>query len=405
MVVPRQSGWQRVKGAISFKPVATRHEVGLLRDTGVLALAFVAGIEAIYLTDLIINRILPRVLENGASLTNVLALAVLAIPSSLYISMPVAVLTSVYFVVLRRRESREHMVFAGMGKGVGRLLVFGAGVGTIALLMSLFISGFLDPLSRYQAGRTMFEVRLEAIRSGALGAGNFYQHDGFTIFAGSGRTSTVANNIFFLQEQGEGSYRLVTASQSNRLDAPTMTSAGVILRNAAVFDFGILRQPKHSAECPDCAPLTVVPIGARASSQILIELPNLRFDEREPRGNRIDERTSIELLDGDLTNAAVAAELGDRLFQALLVFIAPLLAILAVSQTRPTMILIALPAAAGAVLAGSFFGSQLVDMMLPLGLGGMSASLIAGTFALGAIVVALVLRFENGCIQHGGVQI
>ena len=39
-----------------------------------------------------------------------------------------------------------------------------------------------------------------------------------------------------------------------------------------------------------------MPGGARASSQILVDLPNPDLPEITPRGDRIDERTDLELL-------------------------------------------------------------------------------------------------------------
>ena len=373
-----------------------------MSDTLFLAFAFIAGVEAIFLTDLIINRILPRVLENGASLVNVLVLVVLSLPSSLYIAMPVALLAAVYFVVLRRRETREFIVFAGMGQGVGRLVGFGLVLGVLALVLSLFVSGHVEPLARYEAGRTMFNVRLEALRTGAIGAGKFYQHDDFTIFAGAGKTSSVANNVFFLQSVEADRYRLVTASQSNRLNAPEMTNAGVVLRDAAAYDFEI---ESAGADCADCPALSVVPRAARASSQILIELPDLVFDEVDPRGTRIAERTSLELLSDDLGRRAVRSELIERLYRGLLVLLTPLLAIVAVALTRPANFLLVLPAAAGLVLAGSFFGSRLVDLLLPLGFATSASALISGAVLALTVLVYLVFRNERGCIQNGGVQL
>ncbi len=409
MVAQGQSGWWRFKRAVSPKPVAIRHEIGLLVDVARLALAFVAGVEAIYLSDLVINRILPRVLDSGASLANVLVLVILSMPSCLYIALPIAVLASVYFVVLRRREAREFIVFAGMGRGVGRILVFAVTVGAAALVLSLFLSGYVEPLSRYEASRTMFDVRFEAIRNGAIGAGKFYHHNDFTMFAGNGQTRNVADRVFFLQDLGGDSYQLVTASQSHRLDQPAMTSAGVLLHMAAIYDFDIRRQNASNADaladCETCSLLSIVPGGAHATSQILVDMPNLTFPDSEPRGSKVGERTSLEMLNGDLWSNAVIEELGDRLFRGLLVFVAPMLAVLAVSLTQPAWFLAALPAAASLVLAGSFFGSRLVAFLAPLGLVGLVAVLLGGTIALTALAVSLVFRFENGCIQHGGVQL
>jgi lipopolysaccharide export LptBFGC system permease protein LptF len=404
-----RTGWQRVLGAIVPRPVAIRHGGSLLIDASWLILAFVAGVEAVFLTDLVINRILPRVLEHGASLVNVLVLVVLSIPSCLYIALPISVLAAVYFTVLRRREAREFIVLAGMGLGAGPILRLALFIGSVGLILSLSLSGHVEPLARYAANRTLFDVRLEAIRNNAIGAGKFYHVDGTTVFAGSGQSNQVANSVFFIRDQGEGRYQLVTAMQSRRSGESATTNAGVVLRNAAAYDFQIRKEALPGVpvapDCEDCTALRIAPGDAHASNWILVDLPNLQFPDSRPRGGRIEERTSFELLGEDLTRNSVKRELGDRLFRGLLVFLAPLLAVLAVALTRPALFVIALPAAASLVLAGSFFGSRLIEALSPLGLHGMTAVLIAGAVGLTGLVISLIYRFENGCIQHGGVQL
>lgn len=409
MAAAERTGWQKVLGAASPRPVFIRYAGGVFLDAVRLALAFVAGVEAIFITDLVISHILPHVLDHRASLTNVAVLIGLMMPSGLYISLPVAILAAVYFVLLRRREAREFIVLAGMGRGVGpifRLVLF---VGVAGLALSLFLSGYVEPLTRYSAGKTMFDVGFEAIKTGSIGAGKFYTLNGYTVFAGSGQTNEVAKRVFFLQELDNDRYRLVTATQSNRLNEPTMTKPGVVLDNAAAYDFAIRQAypsgTKALVDCKGCEVLQVAPGGARVSNQIFVDLPSLAFPDREPRGGKVEERTIPELLGGDLGDHAVSRELGDRLLRGLLVLVTPLLALLAMSLTRPSTFLVTLPAAAGLVLGGSFFGPRLIEELVPLGFAGMAALLMAGTLILVCLIAVLVFRFESGCIQHGGVQL
>jgi hypothetical protein len=396
-------------GMFSPRPVSARYAGGLLIDVGKLILAFVAGVEAIFLSDLVIAHILPHVLDHRASLINVLVVAALSMPGGLYIALPIAVLAAVYFVLLRRREAREFIILAGMGRGIGPLVRFAVLVGLIGFALSLYLSGHAEPLSRYLAKRTMDEVRVEAIRNSSIGAGKFYHLSGNTVFAGGGQTRSIASKVFFLQELGDDQYRLVTAAQSQRLNAPEMTRAGVLLHDAAAFDFEIrnhdLIDTDDAERCATCDTLEIVPGGARTSNQILISLPSLSLPGSEPRGGRIAERTSFELLEGDLGSHKVTRALGERLLRGLLVFIAPLIGLLAVVLTRPALYLAALPGGAGLVLAGSFFGPQLVEELLPFGFMALAGMLIAGTIVLLGVIIALIYRFESGGIQHGGVQL
>ena len=404
---PNRRFWLR--GVFSPRPVSARYAGGLLIDVGKLILAFVAGVEAIFLSDLVIAHIMPHVLDHRASLWNVVVVAGLSMPGGLYIALPVAVLAAVYFVLLRRREAREFIILAGMGRGIGPLVRFVVLVGLIGLGLSLYLSGHAEPLSRYLAQKTMDEVRVEAIRNSSIGAGKFYHLSGNTVFAGGGQTRSIASKVFFLQDLGDDQYRLVTAAQSQRLNAPEMTRAGVILHDAAAYDFEIrnhaLVDDKQAERCTGCETLEIVPGGARTSNQILISLPSLSLPGSDPRGGRIEERTSFELLEDDLGAPSVKRTLGERLLRGLLVFLAPLIGLLAVVLTRPALYLAALPGAAGLVLTGSFFGPQLVEELLPLGFLPMTGALLIGTLALSAAFIALTYRFESGGIQHGGVQL
>ena len=393
-------------GAFSLKPVSARYAGGLFLDVCQLAFAFVAGVEAIFLTDLIVTNILPHVLDHRASLLNVAYVSVLSLPAGLYIALPIATLAAAYFVILRRREAREFIVLAGMGRGIGPLVRFALMVGAAGLGLSLYLSGHAEPLSRYAAERIMQEVRVEAIRNSSIGAGKFYHLEGYTVFAGGGQTSRVASKVFFLQDLGEERYRLVTAAQSQRLNAAEMTKAGVILHDAAAYDFEILNLALVDEDpCETCGLLEIVPGGARTSNQILISLPSVSLPGTEPRGGAVEQRTSLELLEGDLSDESVRRALGDRLLRGLLVFIAPLIALLAVVLTRPALYLAALPSSAGLVLAGSFFGPELVEELARLGFGTMAGVLLAGTLALSMLFIVLIYRFESGGIQNGGVQL
>jgi lipopolysaccharide export LptBFGC system permease protein LptF len=404
----KRTVWQRFLGAVSPKPVSIRYAGGLFLDVTRLAVAFVAGVEAVFLTDLVITHVLPHVLDNRASLVNVVLLVGLTLPSGLYIALPVAILAAAYFALLHRREAREFIVLAGMGRGAGPIVRFAVLTGAAGMALSFFLSGYVEPLSRYAAGRTMFDVGFEAIKTGSIGAGKFYSLNGFTIFAGSGQTNQVASKVFFLQELGDERYRLITATQSQRINEPEMTDTGVVLDNAAAYDFEVRKDSppgtKALGACENCEVLQVVPGGARTSNQIFIDLPSLEFPDHEPRGDKVEDRTSLELLGGDLRDDAVKRELGGRLLRGLLVLLAPLLALLAVSLTRPATFLLALPTAAGLILAGSFFGPRLIDELVSFGLGGAVTMLLAGTSLLVGLIVGLTFRFESGCIQHGGVQ-
>ena len=91
--------------------------------------------------------------------------------------------------------------------------------------------------------------------------------------------------------------------------------------------------------------------------------------------------------------------------RGLFVFVAPLLALLAVALTRPHTALVALPTAAGLLLAGSFFGPRLLGDLMVFGLAGAAESLAGAALFVSGLAITLVFRFENGCIQHGGVQL
>ncbi|MBU1175976.1 MAG: LptF/LptG family permease [Alphaproteobacteria bacterium] len=397
----RRRRWSFV-GAL--KPVRLRYWAKLFSSVAVLLIAIVATVEAIIVVDLLLSRIMPHVLEHRASLLNAVIMVGLSLPSGIYIALPIATTTAVYFVLLRRREARELMTLAGMGLGVRPLIVFCLGVGAFGLALSLFLSGYVEPLARYAARVTMSNISMEAIRTGAMSAGKFYRFSVYTAFVGSGETDRTAQKVFLLQDLGEDGYRLIVASRSWRLDEQVASEPSLILSNAVTYRFKIADAAEASRTPAESAALRLASGEAFAAQLIMVRLPHLDLPENAPRLDQIAERTSFELLGGDLSDPDAKRAFAERLLQGFLVLAAPILALAAVSLTRAGTFLLALPAAAGLVLVASFFGPRLIEALASLSLNGVAGALAAGVILVIVTCVGVVLRFQNGCVVNGGVQ-
>ncbi|MBZ0217975.1 MAG: LptF/LptG family permease [Fimbriimonadaceae bacterium] len=385
-----------------------------MSDVTKSTLIILTGIEAIFLSDLIISHILPHVLAHQAGVTDLFLLTVLAVPEGLYIALPLALLIAVYLVILRRKEEQEFTIVAGMGYSARMLVAVGLFLGLSSAAISLGLSGYLEPHARYQMTTAFSSISHRALQDGEMSSGKFYEMGDVTIFASRGRLSKMASEVFIHQRLTGDQNRIVIANQTVNLSMTEGAKIGLILDDVAIYEFALHRPTPFSSQnsgaktqaCTGCKEeVTISPIKQQFFNKFFAELPTVEFPELRARGAIVEEMTIPELFLQNTAQKDVARMLGERLMRAVLCVLAPFLALLSVALTTNRTLLFSLPAATSLVLAASFFGSHIIKFLAPLGFVITAGITIVVAAITALIVIFLIYRFETNYTRSVGVNV
>jgi lipopolysaccharide export LptBFGC system permease protein LptF len=368
---------------------ARRYLFGILLQL-VLILLFV---EAILLAEKL-NDVLRAALDRQAHFSDILLLLLFTAPAVFDLALPLALMIAVYRIVLRRREDRELLVLSGAGIGSTRFVWWAMAVGFAAQLISLMVSGAIEPRAKFAERSLLFAAQYDALRGG-IAAGQFYFFGKNTVYASPQDKKSSDRPLFIFQgDVNENSSDRVIDANHARLVGPDRDgNLTLLLRDFTTLDYDYSRGGGHP----------VVQSGSSRIGQYDQELSLdqlLRFD---PRGASIGERTSVELVKSSLAqgNADVpnATEAGRRFARSLLCLIAPLIAGLALAFTNQATRSFALPAACGVLMSLDLGASALVENQARAGL------LVAvGTLLVVAFVVIGTLMYQLITRQHAIVM-
>ena len=397
------SRWMLGRRAFRW-PVSFRYAAGISRDIAYYTLNAIALVEGIFLSDLLISEILPRVLEHQAGFGPLLYLVMLAFPEGLFLALPIALVVSVYLVLLRRREAGEFIVLAGTGYDARMIVAAALFTGLCGLGISAVISSYVEPLARYGLQRAYLDLTFQSVRSGQLSPGKFFSFGQFSVFAAHSDSVDEAAGLFVHQQIGDGGHRVILADRALGLDVAG-AHKGVLLDHATIVDFN-LHADTSLARCATCTTgPQVTPVSTNVLSQFSVPLPNIQVPDMRPRGLDPEEWMTPELLSQDMSDPTIVTIFGIRLFRGLLCLIAPMFAVLAVAFTNPRTFLFALPVAAALVLSGSFFGPTAVGWIAVYGPLATSAAIGGAAALVAALAIWLIRRFEARCIGVARVRI
>ncbi len=397
--------------------MSLRYGAGLSFDVLKLTFLVLLGAEAVFLSDVVISNLLPEVLDHQAGFLSLLSLIAFTIPGVLVIALPLAVLVGSYLVIMNRRQAAEFAVIAGVGLSSRALISLTALIGFGALAVSHTLSGFVEPLARYQLSETLFEVRYDAIREGRIAPGEFYQMGNFAVFTSSGQINETASKLFVHERIDQATNRIIMADRVVRLRDPQVSGIGVLLQDAAIYEFETndVSRAQSTAEplCVDCAeqPDTNA-LQVMLSDRMFVQLQeeDLPFQESDlpalrERGSKISELTNLELLRLDSFDRTSTTALAERLLRDLLCFFAPLIGLLSAALTTARTYLFALPTACSVVLTAQFLGSYGVKSLAGLGLFGALVSLATLALVLAVLVAIVISRRERGFISPLGSRV
>lgn len=383
--------WTRLDGNRS---VSNRYLTGLAAEIGKIALIVLATIEAVFLCDIIVSRFMPELMALGASLPVIALVVVYSIPNGLFIALPTALLIAVYVVVLRRRENNEFGVFAGLGYSHRILSIGAVMIGLTGAIISLVLSGFVEPPARFLLASTLEQITYKAVRDGELASGRFYQIGETTFYATSGRMNEVAGDVFLYQKSSEDTGRVIVASQLLNPQARDSEQSGVLFNNVNIYEFAdtggtetAQAQPALDSVCPECSSSEYFqPLSHMYFDRFYMELPKVDLPSTRDWLSP-DEADFFELFSAPDWGAAHVQVFGERLMRAALCLVTPLMALVAVAMTSKKTLLLCLPLASAIVLMLSFFASS--------GVGIVSGS---GLFVTTAIVLSAAAMITMACM-------
>lgn len=298
------------------------------------------------------------------------------------LALAVALLMAVYLTLLRMRENREILVLFSSGLGPYQLGVLVLVVAVAGQLVCITGSGFLDPMSRYAQRAILFSSELRSLKKG-VAKNEFYYFPDYVAYAmdhvqggappplAPGQVPVIDarptpptphaakkdRTLFVYQQIGPHTSRIVTAAQA-RLDGPDRS--GRIVLNLSDFTSHTFAdahplssedgKSQHALSkclnCPDTAGDNPrISMKVRDLSQLMMVDQLLPFTAR---ASNTDEQTLFEQLfvpDYETKNSRAAQMrlLAERLSRSLLSFLAPLMALLAVSLTTRVTNWFALP--------------------------------------------------------------
>ncbi|MHA7776917.1 LptF/LptG family permease [Roseibium sp. M-1] len=394
------------------RPVSLGYLATLSADILKITAIVLITIEALFLSDVIVSRVLPELLALGTGIGSICLIVLYSVPNGLFIALPTALLIGVYFVVLRRRESQEFKIFAGFGYGARTLYITAVFIGLTGAITSLALSGFVEPSARFHLATTLQGVAHQAIREGDLTSGRFYQVADTTFYAASGRLNEGAGDVFLHQKRSEDVGRVIVASSLFSPQIDEQNRFGLLLNNVSIYEFSDQTGPhssrkssKSSADCAECGQRSgLPPLKHMYVEKFHMELPKvsaeLMRDWRHPK-----EADFFELFSVPEWDSRHVEVFGERLLRAALCLVTPLLALVAVALTTKATLLFSLPAAAGGVLFLSFFASNNVGMISQFGIWATVAVILGGALAISGILIVLVRKLHGNFIRSIGVSV
>jgi len=384
---------------------------GFFRNIAKFTLAVIILVEAIFLAEHF-TWVFRDAIRHDANLLDI-ALVLLCTGTGIFdLALALAVLVAAYMTLLRMRESREFLALFASGIGPYQL-------GALALITSCAVfvtgiagAGIVDPLSRYAQRSILFSTELQSMKKG-LARGEFYYFPDYVVYATDhaplpvpdvpaanvidARGPAAANRTLFVYQQiAPHVSRIVTAAQAE-LDGPDRKGQIMLeLNNFSSHVFadahplvGISSAENRgdTAMLDDFKGIPLVSMHVRDMSQLMMVDQLLPFGER---GSDAAEQTIFEQLaeKGGETLDLRATQmrlLAERFSRSLLSFLAPLLALAAISLTSNRTNWFALPLACLALMSVNLACEWLITLVAPQGV----AAALLPPFLLCALLAAL----------------
>lgn len=274
---------------------------------------------AVVLLALLLERILrlfDLLANRGGDLVQILTMAASLIPHYMGLALPAAFFISVFLVVARASEDHELDALRSTGLSIRRFSFPFLALGAILVAFSLFLSGWLQPYTRY-GYRAIYHAVTHADWDARVLEGTFLDTGrGYTLYANRVDASGHRLLGIFIREDQGGHESVITAERGMIRYAPDGVTLQIQLQNAVQI---------RTDENGVATLLTFEDLNlSRAYPR-----DNLPF---RARGDNERELTTPELWSGLKGGSAVpetglAAELHARLVRAISMIFLPMLAV------------------------------------------------------------------------------
>lgn len=362
-------------------PLPRRYLALLGRDLAARCLQIVLVVEAIYLSDKVLNELLSSTLEFGMGPGFLLQTVLLAMPEILLLGLPPALFTAVALVLYARREAGDFVALQMAGSGPGALIRWLIAAGAGAAVLAVAIGGWLQPLSLAALQSRIDAGRATAAAYGLTTPERFFALPGMMLYSHNAKTG--AGGIFAVIDRPGGGFEAVTAR------------SGVLTPMAA--------QDRLSLDLTGAEVIGLRPDGASLAETYRLE-PNQLTLQTSPmlHLSRLQGLPAVLTLPDLLTPPPILgpdrprAEVLQRLAGALLAGLAPLMAGAALALGRGRVRLVAPVAMMGAVLAAGFLAAPLAHGLSALPLGYGIGGLVLGAAGLGWALALVMARLWAG---------
>ena len=362
---------------------ARRYLLGI----GLQLVVILLFVEAILLAEKL-NDVLRAALDRQAHFSDILLLLLYTAPAVFDLALPLALMIAVYRIVLRRREDRELLVLSGAGIGSARFVWWAMTIGIAAQLISLIVSGVIQPRVKFAERSLLFAAQYQALRGG-IAPGQFYFFGKNTVYASRQERKSLDRPLFIFQRNvnDNNSDRVIDADHARLVGPDSDGNLTLRLRDFTTLDYDYGQGDGRST----------VQSGSTRIGQYDQELTLDQLLRFEPRGSKIGEWTSLELVKASLasekTDVSQVTEIARRLARSLLCLMAPLIAGLALAFTNRATRSFALPAACGVLMCIDLSASALVENQAHAGFVVVVLTLLAVALVLiGGLMHQLITR-------------
>jgi lipopolysaccharide export system permease protein len=343
-------------------------------------------IEGIFLAEKL-SGILEQGIAAKMGFANVVLLLLSTAPEIFDLALPSALLLAVYRVVLRLREDSELIIMAGIGIGAHRLIALLAVLAVPAQLLTVAMSGFVEPQLRFLQRAITFDSAYGTLRNESA-AGEFHFPGDYTVFVQPRSADDTRRPLLLHQPVGPRTDRLVSAGYARLVEERDGWFA-LHLRNFVVYDFFPARS---------LADLTAPPVAADATVQMSVV--RVGSFEQELALDRLiyfgPREAPPELTLPELLHRGASTEFAQRLLRSLLCLFAPLIALLAVALTRRASRAFTLPLAALILMGIDVANSALLGRAT-------SISLATGVAAAVAALLVLLALYHQALARQDGL--